>query len=500
MGLTEQNAKRLIELLSRGWDGTLTDADNAEIDEFLRKLGPDCGEMLLKVSAFHLELGKHVASTKAYERAMAHISEAERIGRNETQRTAATPKVTSAPILSRLSRRWVFLAIAACLLVAVGVQYVDWTPDAKDAQELATTTRRVSRLLRPSRAVGGLVAVNQAVWAEGSALNVGQTIEENKRLELLSGSAQVSMACGADIVLQGPCSVTLVADDYARLESGRLTAQAAKWATGFVVAANGLEVTDLGTRFAVSADGDGVVEAHVLEGSVLAAPLKKRQQHRSSMLLNSGQAIRVDGIRSKVDLIDARRQDFVDELEQFRPLRPIAIWNTGVGSALGSGDPNWRITSGCAEFGPYPRQAVITEGDTGSYEDNRPEVSQWLSVSAKGYPGVPPESIHTFETTFDLSGFDLETVHLVGHFLVDDAINELRINGHPVKFKRWVTTWDVFDFRTFHPIEITDHFVPGENVISIDVYNSPSNPNTPKDPNPTALRVEWQAFGCAIDK
>jgi hypothetical protein len=121
-------------------------------------------------------------------------------------------------------------------------------------------------------------------------------------------------------------------------------------------------------------------------------------------------------------------------------------------------------------------------------------------VSARGYPGVPPESIHTFETTFDLSGYDLETVYVVGYFLVDDAVHELRINGHPVEFKRWVTTWDVFDFKSFHPIEITDHFDSGENVISIDVYNSPSNPNTPEDPNPTALRVEWQAFGCEIDE
>ena len=494
MGPTEQNTERLIELLSRGWDGALTDADNAEIDDFLRKHGSDGGEMLLKVSALHLELGNHVASTKAYEQAMASIVEAVRTGRIEMRETAAAPRMVSVPFLSH---RWVPWAVAACLLVAIGVQFVAWEPDA---QELANSTRRVLCLLRPSRPVGSLVTVNQAVWAEGSAVEIGQTIDENQHLELLSGSAQVSMACGADVVLQGPCSVTLVADDFARLESGKLTAQAAKWATGFVVAANDLEVTDLGTRFAVSADGDGVVEAHVLEGSVLAKPLKERQRHESSMLLKSGQAIRVDGVRSKVDLMDARRRDFVDKLEQFRPLRPIAIWNTGVGSAIGSNDTHWRITSGCDGFGPYPRPAVITEGDTRSYEDNRPEVSQWLSVSAKGYPGVPPESIHTFETTFDLSGYDLETVYVVGYFLVDDAVNELRINGRPVEFQRWVTTWDVFDFKSFHPIEITDHFVSGENVISIDVYNSPSNPNTPTDPNPTALRVEWQAFGCAIDE
>ena len=77
-------------------------------------------------------------------------------------------------------------------------------------------------------------------------MQVGQNIDENTRLELVSGSAQLSMACGADIVLQAQCTVSLVADDFVRLESGKLTAQAAKWATGFVVAANDLKVTEFG--------------------------------------------------------------------------------------------------------------------------------------------------------------------------------------------------------------------------------------------------------------
>jgi hypothetical protein len=126
-----------------------------------------------------------------------------------------------------------------------------------------------------------------------------------------------------------------------------------------------------------------------------------------------------------------------------------------------------------------------------------PDASQWISVDDKVYPGITPETIHTFETTFDLTGYDLETVRIVGLFLVDDAINALRINGHAVPFKRWVTTWDVYDFKSFHPITIVDGFVPGKNVISIDVYNSPSRPEHPMHPNPMGLRVEWQAFGCA---
>lgn len=493
MTLPEKDAKQLIELLSPAWDGTLTAEDNERINDFLERHGQQGAETLLKVTSVHLELSKHVSSSALYERIMESICEVVRSGSEDFEKSTQF-SVKSEPRPQAWSRVSLLAIAASISLLLVGIQVVKWQPQEVSERIVVTQT---SRLLRPSRPIANLASLSDAVWAEGLSLNVGQTLDENMRLELLSGSAQLSMACGADIVLQAPCKVTLVTEDFVQLESGKLTAQAAEWATGFVVAARDLRVTDLGTRFALSASDNGVVEAHVLEGSVLAEPLKERRQQQSSMLLKSGQAIRVDGVRSKVDLIDTRRNDFVDALDEFRPLRPIHIWNTGVGEAVGEADPHWRIVSGSQGFGPYPRFASITDGDTRSYEDNRPEVSQWISVSPEGYPGVPPESTHTFETTFDLTGYDLETVRVVGHFLVDDAINDLRINGHSIEYERWATTWDVFDFQSFHPIEINDHFLPGKNTITIVVYNSPSRPDTPADsPNPTALRIEWHAFGC----
>jgi hypothetical protein len=125
-----------------------------------------------------------------------------------------------------------------------------------------------------------------------------------------------------------------------------------------------------------------------------------------------------------------------------------------------------------------------------------PDASQWISVKKDAWPGIPTSTTHTFETRFDLTGYDLSTVRIIGSFLVDNAINELRINGRPVSFNRWITTWDVHDFESFHTIEILDGFVPGENVISVDVFNTPSHPDNPEAPNPMGLRVEWQAFGC----
>jgi hypothetical protein len=493
MAPSQKEAEYLIELLSRSWDGRATDQDTAEIEAFIQKHGSDGASLLLKMCSVHLELGRHVASSAVFERVIANISE--KALQTKRERPAAT--ATWASRFSRVGlQRWLPWAIATSLLVVVGYQYFDSFVRSQSALRIDPSTPSVMQLLRPSRAVGNLAGVQHAVWADGSNVAVGETLNENQRLELLAGSAHLSMACGADIVIEAPCTVTLIADDHAKLEMGKLTAQAAEWATGFAVEANDLQIIDLGTRFALSANSLGIVEAYVLEGQVLAEPMKARRSRQRPIVLKSGQGIRVDGGRSRVDLIDAELAEFADEIERFRPLRPIDIWNTGVGSKVGSDDPHWRVTRGSAKCGPYPRPATITAGDTRSYKDNKPEISQWISVVAEAYPGVPPESVHTFETTFDLTGYDLESVYVVGYFLVDDAINELRINGRPVKFNRWVTTWDVFDFKSFHPIEIVDGFVPGKNVISIDVYNSPSRPETPNDPNPTALRVEWQAFGC----
>ena len=126
MDPTEQNTKRLIELLSRGWDGALTDADNAEIDDFLRKHGPEGGEMLLKVSAIHLELGNHVASAKAYERAMASIGEAACIwpNRNAGNCSSSKDRIGSASVspMGFLGNCCMFVGRGRCAVCRLGTR------------------------------------------------------------------------------------------------------------------------------------------------------------------------------------------------------------------------------------------------------------------------------------------------------------------------------------------------------------------------------------------
>jgi ferric-dicitrate binding protein FerR (iron transport regulator) len=494
MSLAPQDADELLALLSGRWNGSFTAESLTRIEEIARNNGDSAIELLIKFSAMHADLEAVVASSQACDLAI------DRIRRSEFSRppSASALKLVatddSGPRRrARISKVQAMLIVAASLVLAVGSSY--WLDPHVRIERPSMGAPGMPRILRPPQTVACVTRLTNATWSRSETIAVGQTLKQNQRLELLSGDAQLSMACGADIVLQAPCTIKLKSDDFVFLEQGDLTVEVAKWATGFVVDTKGLRITDLGTRFAVSAGPTGVAEAHVLEGEVLAEPMKAHRPRQASMLLAAGEAIRVSLPQATIDQIIAESDRFVSRLQQFRPLRPIQLRNTGIGRAVGQDDSHWVVTAGDPAYGPYPHPAVVTEGDP-SYLDNMPDGSQWISVKKDAWPGVPTSTTHTFETRFDLTGYDLSTVRIIGSFLVDNAINELRINGRPVSFNRWVTTWDVHDFESFHTIEIVDGLVPGENVISIDVFNTPSHPDNPELPNPMGLRVEWQAFGC----
>ena len=128
------------------------------------------------------------------------------------------------------------------------------------------------------------------------------------------------------------------------------------------------------------------------------------------------------------------------------------------------------------------------------YLDNQPDGSQWISVPIGTSRGVAGHTQYTFETTFQLDKVDPATVHLVGQVLVDNRIQEIRLNGKPTDVPPWEMI-AVTDFQKFHVIDIREGFTAGTNRLEFDVINSASLNNSAL--NPMALRVEWQAFGCA---
>ncbi len=96
---------------------------------------------------------------------------------------------------------------------------------------------------------------------------------------------------GVRILVAGPARFALHSTDHVQLHSGKLSAEVFPLASGFKVSANAVDVVDLGTRFAVTANTKGDVAVHVFDGSVTAG-LRDRDGEPSAV--RSGETLRLD--------------------------------------------------------------------------------------------------------------------------------------------------------------------------------------------------------------
>ena len=332
-----------------------------------------------------------------------------------------------------------------------------------------------------------------ATWRDGSSPPDGTAFSEGQVLELASGQAQVSISCGAEVVMRGPCSIKLASPNELLLRDGMLCVQLANWTTDFTVATDSVQIVDLGKQFVVVAHGDsGEVEAHAIDGKLRVQSKNAAVDERYGVLVTEGEAIRIQPSSNTPMRIKANGRLFDANLDDSRPYKPIEIYNTGRGLTPGDEDPHWRIVRSSADDFGGPRYAVACRQYTNIYLPNDPAVSQWISVTNPVDDNCPPNTMYTFETEFDLSNYDLSTVTIVAHVLADNGVMGVRINGQYVAFRPWSAVYGLFD--TYRKIEITDGFVQGVNRIQFDVWNSIVM-SYPNNHNPMALRVEWQAFG-----
>ena len=100
---------------------------------------------------------------------------------------------------------------------------------------------------------------------------------------------------GVLVAIEGPARFSIIDGVHLRLISGHLAAEVTPAAEGFWVDANALEVIDLGTKFAVTANTKGDAAVHVYEGRVTAglagqaSPLELVAGQTSRLNLKTGQ-------------------------------------------------------------------------------------------------------------------------------------------------------------------------------------------------------------------
>jgi hypothetical protein len=468
----EKLAARLRELTAAAMAGNLSEAELRELDALLL-MSDDALETFLKTCQLESDLRFHTRAALSGRRAVASLP----LVQSEASEREVAVRDTSRGVPAR---RW-FAGLAASVLVAL----VGWWT-ASLWQEIPAE--------RQPQPIARLAESDGAKWLGDDGPIVGHEFVEGDSVYLTKGRARISMSSGAEVVLRSPCFVTLSAANRVQLEEGVVTAQVAEWGHGFTVVTNAMNVVDLGTKFAVAASAHGVSEAHVLDGQVRIQPLGKTSANRRSMLLSGGEALRVESERRVAMRLKADRQRYDAEMGDLPPFKPILIHNTGKGLVPGDEDPHWRIAAGpkCTAY-DGPQFAVVCDADV-RYLANDRERSQWISVTNPVRPGVPPSSDFTFETTFDLSGYDVSTVTIAAQVIADNGIRAVRVNGQPLPLVSWNLNEPYQLFNRFEVVEIREHLVPGVNRVEFDVWNGVDR-MAAEAPNPLALRVEWQAYG-----
>ncbi|MBN1818873.1 MAG: FecR domain-containing protein [Sedimentisphaerales bacterium] len=157
-------------------------------------------------------------------------------------------------------------------------------------------------------AIGTLTGEYKATW-RGARPRSGELLHAG-RYDLREGAVKMELNQGTNLLLEAPCRVELVSADKVHLRSGRLVVVISSEAKYFQVQTPTALIMDLGTEFGVIVHPDGSTEAHVLKGRISVALDPDRSSQPTSLVVNEGQATRVDttgqtmqsGLASRADI------------------------------------------------------------------------------------------------------------------------------------------------------------------------------------------------------
>jgi len=278
-----------IESLLLEWEsGTLSDADLARLQTLLKE-DPEARQLYVQWQML----------TTAFE---LHAQGA----------SPTTPDNLPTPPPSR-SLGWASvagLALAACVLLSVGLVWSLWVSDSGtsgSSQSFASNTDGTTQETT-SQGIAILTRLVDPAWPQGQqARQVGEALTSG-RFQLNEGLAQIEFFCGATIVLEGPADLDLQSSSHALVRTGKIRATVPPAARGFSLDTQQMKVVDLGTEFGMSVSADSV-DVQVFDGEVELHP-----QAKDVRRITTGQGV---SLRNTGDLTDLAMQpgDFVDITE-----------------------------------------------------------------------------------------------------------------------------------------------------------------------------------------
>lgn len=323
-----------------------------------------------------------------------------------------------------------------------------------------------------------LTATAGATWPDGRAIKPGTVLDPGRTVSLEAGAVEVLFATGSRVVVEGPASFQVTDFNHANLEYGKLVAHVPPAGRGFAVRFGDRTVTDLGTEFGLSTGPQQGATVAVFDGEVvldrspiptISSSTRPATQPSERIHLTRGQVVASTDPQQDLKPVTSNAVQFARSLSDVRVAIP-GLAATGVNLTDGQPDSHW-VQFKEADGEMTSRPAVMTGIGTPSAKSwvaNDPTRSQWLST-AGGLPTVGA-GIWIFRTTIDLTGFDPATAEVQADVMVDDALNDIRVNG--VSSGRSLPlSSDRSNWRQFHRLTLRGGFKPGKNTLDFVVYN-----------------------------
>ena len=262
MNLTDKEILELTELCNALVDGTLTEAQKAQLSEKLA--------FSEAARQFYVRFTGLSASLHTYA--------------SELQTEPA-----DVPVRTRWRPGWWWAvgALAAAAVIVLGFWLGAGRPRGNVAPVAETETDEF---------------VAQITGVKDCPLKPGDQLRRGQRLEIASGVVEITFDCGAQITLEGPAALDVNSAWDATLERGTLKANVPSEAVGFRISHRAVEVVDLGTEFSLVAPADGPVELYVLKGEVKATP-----RDQASLVMHEHQARRF-GETGSVEILSTATQ------------------------------------------------------------------------------------------------------------------------------------------------------------------------------------------------
>jgi hypothetical protein len=231
--------------------------------------------------------------------------------------------------------------------------------------------------------IAKLIAAHDCHWKGLDKPPVEQEALQQGPLELVSGTAQVAFADGAQVTITGPTHFESLSASHLKLHGGQVLARVPHEAIGFTVTTPTATVVDLGTEFGVEVDSAGETSVQVLEGIVEFSSNPKGFGDADSRLikrrLQKGEAARTDLTASGIVAAEFKPDRF------FR--RPSRSATTSQPARLISLTTATATQSSEFDNDPYPaNQAIDGESKTFSHTSANDSASWWQLDLGRSQP------------------------------------------------------------------------------------------------------------------